>query len=289
MAYAGICLTDDLQAAQRPVLLAAEPAGDLDVHVVEPGGDQRGADGVAAALRRRQRGAGRHLRAGLRADGDDPAADASPSARCRARPSSAVREEIGNTVTISTGAAGATHTLQPGDVVTIAGVANAGYNGTFTVTPVPTHAGVHRTRTRPPGSRRSAAARSRSTRPGLTRVGQHGHGQHRRRRTAARSATSSTIAGAGVAGYNGTLDDHRRADAAARSSTRTRPPASPNSGGGTMTFISPFNLRVGGTNDSVADQQRQLHERGLTAAFNAIAGFAGTATVTGAASTGLHA
>src|SRR3954463_3711220 len=37
-------------------------------------------------------------------------------------------QEVGNTVTIATGAAGAVTTLQVGDVVTIAGVANAGYN-----------------------------------------------------------------------------------------------------------------------------------------------------------------
>ena len=59
----------------RPVLLGAQPAGDHDLHVVEPGGDQRGPGGRAAALRRRQRGSGRDVRAELRADGDDPAAD----------------------------------------------------------------------------------------------------------------------------------------------------------------------------------------------------------------------
>ena len=45
-------------------------------------------------------------------------------------------QENGNTVTVATGATGAAHTLQPGDSVTISGVANAGYNGTFTVTTV---------------------------------------------------------------------------------------------------------------------------------------------------------
>ena len=60
--------------AQRPVLLGAEPSGDLDLHVVEPGRDQRGSDGFAAALRRRQRGAGGHVRPRLRADGNGPAA-----------------------------------------------------------------------------------------------------------------------------------------------------------------------------------------------------------------------
>ena len=75
MAYAGICLDRRPPGPQRPVLLGAQPAGDLDLHVVEPGGDQRGAGGRAAPLRRRQRGAGRDVRPGLRADGDDPAAD----------------------------------------------------------------------------------------------------------------------------------------------------------------------------------------------------------------------
>ena len=90
-------------AAQRPVLLGAQPAGDLDLHVVEPGRDQRGADGLAAALRRRQRGPGRHVRARLRAGRrrSSPlsvAINAAPSATSRGG-----AEENGNTVTIATG------------------------------------------------------------------------------------------------------------------------------------------------------------------------------------------
>ena len=62
-------------AALRPLLVGAQPPGDLDLHVVEPGGDQRGADRFAAPLRRWQRGADRDLRPRLRAGGHDPAAD----------------------------------------------------------------------------------------------------------------------------------------------------------------------------------------------------------------------
>jgi hypothetical protein len=43
-------------------------------------------------------------------------------------------QETGTTVTIATGSA---HTLQVGETVTVAGVAEPGYNGTFTVTAVP--------------------------------------------------------------------------------------------------------------------------------------------------------
>ena len=44
-------------------------------------------------------------------------------------------QESGNTVTIATGIG---HTAQVGDVITISGVGVAGYNGTWTVTAVPT-------------------------------------------------------------------------------------------------------------------------------------------------------
>ena len=57
--------------------------------------------------------------------------NAAPSATSRGG-----AEENGNTVTIATGRRRTRS--QPGDVVTIAGVAVAGYNGTFTVTAVPT-------------------------------------------------------------------------------------------------------------------------------------------------------
>ena len=78
------------------------------------------------------------------------------------------------------------------------------------------------------------------------------------------------------------LDDHRPSRRRG-TFTFTNPTAGlANSGGGTMTFISPFNLRVAGnTNNSVLINSANYSNAGLTAAFAGITGFAGTATVTG--------
>ena len=61
-------------AAQRPVLLGAQPPGDLDLHVERAGSHQRGPDRLAPPLRRRQRSSGGHLRAGLPGTQHHPAA-----------------------------------------------------------------------------------------------------------------------------------------------------------------------------------------------------------------------
>ena len=156
-------------------------------------------------------------------------------------------QEVGNTVTISTGAAGAVHTLQPGDVVTISGVANAGYNGTFTVTTVPTTRTF--TYTNPiSGLPTSGGGTITLAVPGLRESGN--------------TVTVSTVGGARPRGRRRRDDRGRRHRRLQRhagrsppcrrrgsSRSRTRPRDSPNSGGGTMTFISPFNLRIAG-NDS---------------------------------------
>ena len=97
----------------------------------------------------------------------------------------------------------APHTLQVGDESRSPASAIAGYNGTFTVTAVPTTrsfqytnpvTGLPRLRRR----HRDAGCRARARRGRPRRSG-------RPARTAARSATSSSISGVGVGGYNGTF------------------------------------------------------------------------------------
>ena len=85
-----------------------------------------------------------------------------------------------------------------------------------------------------------------------------------------------TIAGVGVAGYNGTFTI--TAVPTARSFQYSAASAGlANSGGGTMTFFSPFQVRIGG-NDSalIGGSGLAYTNANLTSAINAIAGFAGT-------------
>ena len=245
-------------AAQRSVLLAAQPAGDLDLHVVEPGGDQRGPDRVAAALRRRQRGPGRHVRPGLRADGHDPAAAASRSTRRRARPRAAAPRRSATRSRSRPGARtrcrSATRSRSPGS------------RPPATTARSPSRPCRRRarssTRTRPPASPSRAAARSRSTRRARPR-------RATRSRSARRAAHGRsvgdvvTISGVGVGGYNGTFTITAVPSRGTFQYTARRP-ASPNSGGGTATYFSPFKVRIGGNDSAVDRRQRARRTRTRT-------------------------
>ena len=200
MAYAGICLTDDLQAHSDPYF-SQRSQQEISTYTSS---NQAAINEVQTASLRHF-GGGNEVQVVTFGPGYSQAATIQPlSLAINAAPSATSRggaEENGNTVTIATGSA---HTLQVGDTVTIAGVGVAGYNGTWTVTAVPTSRSFQYTNpTAGPGhlGRRHRHARR--------------AGRDRGPATRSRSAPSAahnrsvgdvvTIAGVGVAGYNGTF------------------------------------------------------------------------------------
>ena len=137
MAYAGICLTDDLQAHSDPYF-SERSLQEISTYT----SSSQAAINEVQTASLRHFGGGNEQQVVTFGPGYSQASTIQPlSVVVGAAPSATQQggaQEVGNTVTISTGAAGPAHTLQVGDTVTIAGVAAAGYNGTFTVTSVPT-------------------------------------------------------------------------------------------------------------------------------------------------------
>ena len=124
-------------------------------------------------------------------------------------------------MTVTTGATGSTHTLQPGDSVTISGAGNSGYNGTFTVDAVLNSRTF--TYTNPTsGLPRSGGGTVTLNAPGLSESGTTATV-----RTAAAHGRSVgdivVISGAGVSAYNGTWSS-MACPQRARSPTLTRHP-----------------------------------------------------------------
>jgi hypothetical protein len=206
------------------------------------------------------------------------------SVNINAAPSATSRggaEENGDTVTIATATA---HTLQIGDTVTVAGVAVAGYNGTWTVTAVPSTRSFQFT------NPTAGLATSGGGTVTLDAPGASESGTTVTIRTSLAHGRSVgdwvTISGVGIAGYNGTFQitgvpTPRSFEYTAAASGLA------SSGGGSSTFFSPFRVRIGGNDSEVIGGSGQPYNNAnLTAAINAIPGFAGTVTVTGAASTG---
>jgi hypothetical protein len=163
MAYAGICLTDDLQRHSDPYF-SQRSQQEITTYTSS---NQTAINEVQTASLRHF-GGGNEVQQVTFGPGYQQASTIQPlTVTIGAAPSATQlggATEDGNTVTISTGAAGPVHRLQPGDVVTISGVPVAGYNGTWTVDAVPTTRSF--TYTNPAtASRGPAAGRSRSTRP----------------------------------------------------------------------------------------------------------------------------
>ena len=136
MAYAGICLTDDLQPHSDPYW-SERSLQEISTYT----SSNQAAINEVQTVSLRHFGGGNEVQTATFGPGFAPTSTIQPlTVTIGAAPSATQQgglDEVGNTVTVATGATGATHTLQPGDVVTIAGAGNAGYNGTFTVNTVP--------------------------------------------------------------------------------------------------------------------------------------------------------
>jgi hypothetical protein len=283
MAYAGICLTDDLQRHSDPYF-AERSQTEISTYT----SSSQAAINEVQTVSLRHFGGGSEVQTVTFGPGYQQASTVQPlTVTIGAAPSATQLgglTEDGNTVTVATGAAGATHTLQPGDVVTIAGAGNAGYNGTWTVTSVPSTRSF--TYTNPTsGLPRSGGGTITLNAPGLTESGN----TVTVRTSAAHNRSVGDIvvtSGAGVAGYNGTwtIDSVP----SARSFTYTNPTAGlANSGAGSAVYSSPFQVRIGGNDSAVIGGTSQAYTTAnVQAAINAISGFAGSVTVGGLASTG---
>jgi Metallo-peptidase family M12B Reprolysin-like/Putative Ig domain len=283
MAYAGICLTDDLQPHSDPYF-SQRSLQEISTYTSS---NQAAINEVQTASLRHF-GGGNEVQVATFGPGFQPTSTIQPlTVAIGAAPSAAQlggAQEFGNTVTISTGAAGATHTLQVGDVVTISGVPVVGYNGTFTVTAVPSTRAFQYFNP-VSGLATTGGGTITLNAPGLTESGN----TVTVRTVAAHSRSVGdqvTISGAGNAGYNGTFTI--TAVPTPRSFELTNPTAGlPNSGAGTVTYTSPFRLRFGGNDSALIGSGGLAYSNAnLQTAINGIAGFAGTVTVAGAASTG---
>src|SRR6185312_11113240 len=133
MAYAGICLTDDEQP-HSDGYFSERSQQEIGSYV----SSSQPAINEVQTVSLRHFGGGNETQVVTFGTGYSQVATITPlSVTINPPPSSTSRggaEENGTTVTIATSSA---HRMQVGDTVTVAGVAVAGYNGTFTVTAVP--------------------------------------------------------------------------------------------------------------------------------------------------------
>jgi hypothetical protein len=278
MAYAGICLTDDLQAHSDPYF-SQRSLQEISTYAAS----NQAAINEVQTVSLRRFGGGNEVQVVTFGPGYSRASTIQPlSVNINAAPSATSRggaEEYSNTVTIATAAA---HTLQVGDTVIIAGVAVAGYNGTWTVTAVPTSRSFQYFN---PTSDLATSGGGTATlaAPGATQVGNTAT-----IRTAAAHNRSVgdvvTLTGAGA--YNGTWTITAVPTPRSFEFIHTTSGLA-NSGGGTVTFFAPFQVRIGGNDSTVIGGSGLPYTAAnIQAAINAIAGFAGTVTVSGAAATG---
>jgi hypothetical protein len=279
MAYAGICLTDDLQPHSDPYF-SQRSQQEITTYVSS---NQAAINEVQTASLRHF-GGGNEVQVVTFGPGYAPTSTVQPLALAiNAAPTATSRggaEENGNTVTIATGNP---HTLQVGDSVTIGGVGVAGYNGTWTVTAVPSSRSFQYSNPTA-GLATSGGGTVTFVNPGATESGTtvtistalpHGRSV----------GDVVTISGVSPTGYNGTFTI--TAVPTARTFQYTAAASGlANGGAGTVTFFSPFRIKIGSTESGVIGGQGAPYTNAnIQSAITAITG-AGTATVSGAASTG---
>ena len=252
MAYAGICLTDDLQAHSDPYF-SQRSQQEISTYT----SSSQAAINEVQTASLRHFGGGDEVQVVTFGPGYSQASTIQPlSLAINAAPSTTSRggaEENGNTVTIATGSA---HTLQVGDTVVITNVAVAEYNGTWTVTAVPTTRSFQYTNpitdlvTSGGGTLTLAA-------PGATESGNvvtistsAAHGRS--------VGDVVVISGVGVSGYNGTYT------VTAVPTTRTLQYTAgvtglADSGGGSVTYYSPFQVKIGGNSQTNRRRRPAVH------------------------------
>jgi reprolysin-like metallo-peptidase family M12B/uncharacterized protein DUF4214 len=278
MAYAGICLTDDLQRHSDPYF-SERSQQEITTYTTS---NQTAINEVQTASLLHF-GGGNEIQTVTFGPGYAPAFTVRPvNVAINAAPSSTSRggaEENGNTVTIATGVS---HTLLVGDSVTIAGVGVAGYNGTFTVTAVPSTRSFQYTN---PTAGLAVSGGGTAT-PNDVGATESGTTATIRTTTIHNRSVGDvvTVAGVGVAGYNGTF---MITAVTPRTFDYTTVAGLTNSGAGTATFNSPFQVRIGGNDSAVIGTVALPYSNAnVQTAINGISGFGGTVTVSGAAATG---
>jgi len=179
--------------------------------------------------------------------------------------------------------------LSTGNVVVITGAGVGAYNGAVVVTGTPTTKSFTYTPLTPASTAITTTTNASGT---LAVFNSTAHGLA--------IGQTVTVSGNSVAAYNGTwvvtatttnsftADIGTSGNLGGAGGTAQGSSANlPNSGAGTATFTPGFKINIGGNDSAEIGGSTQAYTNAnITAAMNAISGFAGTATATGAASTG---